>query len=84
MKYIFGGQNVDILKQNIGASFTSKRVLYFIISIDDSTVCADSIAKMFANCLCNSSVQYTVKIKHESNAPWFVEKCVCLKKTPEI
>ena len=80
MKYNFSGQNVDIFKQNIGAFFTNERVLYFMNSIDDSSVCADSIAKMFANCLCNSSVQYTVKIKHKTNAPWFDGECVCLKK----
>ena len=48
--------------------------------LHDSSLCADSIAKMFANCLCNSSVQYTVKLKHKTNAPWFDGECVCLKK----
>ncbi|MEW8548565.1 MAG: endonuclease/exonuclease/phosphatase family protein, partial [Candidatus Thiodiazotropha sp.] len=79
-KYNFSAQNVDIFKQNIGTFFTNERIHDFIIRIDDSSISADNIAKMFVSCLCDSSVQYTVKTKYKSNAPWFDEDCVRSKK----
>ncbi|MCG8032574.1 MAG: endonuclease/exonuclease/phosphatase family protein [Candidatus Thiodiazotropha taylori] len=80
IKYDFSGQNLEIFKQNLEKRFTNEQILTFSINIDDNTVSTDTLAKMFVSCLCNASVQYTVKSKRKLSEPWFDRECVALKK----
>ena len=79
-KYDFSDKNRYIFKQNLGNLFTNERTLHFISRIEDNTVSTGSIANMFVSCLCDASIQYTVKIKRKSNEPWFDQTCISPKR----
>ena len=69
----------DIFQQSLGNLFSNERTLH-ISRIEDNTVSTDSIANIFVSCLCDASIQYTVKTKRKSNEPWFYQTCISLKR----